>query len=145
MPIDPVERRRASLQRNAHNAARLAFADFHFKVTQGSGLVVFPKGGDFGLSFAERPSVSSGIFLDIDELARTLAIDDADAIGFSCPTVTPMVTEWDLDEHGYYTGAWCAAMVLWPETITVPEDFVFYVDFLFSGIAIKDVDVGVRD
>lgn len=145
MAVDPSERHRAALRRNADNAARLAFADFHFKVDDALGLVAFPKPGDFGLSFAERPAVSGGVFLDIDELARVLELDDGDDIGLQAPTITPMVTEWDRSEAGHYVGAWCAVNVLWPaDVLEAPEGFSFYVDFTFHGIAIKDVDPEVR-
>lgn len=143
MPWDPSERRRAALQRNATNAARLAFADFHFKVTNGNGFYQFPKAGDFGLTFAERPAVSTGVVIDIDALAELEEVEDEDDI--VVPSITGFVVEWDLNERGFYVGAWCGVNVYWPVGAVAPEDYVFYIDYTFHGIAIKDVDPEVRE
>lgn len=128
------EARRAAIERNKENKARLAFASATFEI-DGGGYAEFEDAAEFGLAFLERPYVMTGISIDL-ELA-----DLPD--GTPPPMVTGYVVEWDQNEHGFYTGAYCAAHVDWGVTVP-PEGFTFEIDFTFRGIAMKDVDPEVR-
>lgn len=135
---DGLERRRAEDARNYENRTRLAFADHSFNVS-GAGIIEFPESARFELSFLKRPKVAFGVIMDMDELADQLDVDGTPPM----PLITGYVTDWDQNDKGFYTGAWCGVNVYW--TTPPPEDFEFEIDFTFSGIGIKDIDPEVRD
>jgi hypothetical protein len=128
------EARRAALSRNAENKARMAFSSGTFALS-GEGLAEFEDAIEFGLAYLERPFVMTGITLEWD------LGDFPD--GTLPPHVTGYVFDWEVNEFGHYTGAWCAARIEWGGVV-VPEDFEFEIDFTFKGIAMKDVDPEVR-
>lgn len=128
------EARRASLQRNAENKARMAFASGTFEV-EGNGLAEFEDPIEFGLAFLERPFVSTGVNMDWE----ILDLEE----GTLPPHVTGYVFDWEVNEHGFYTAAWCAAHITWL-TIEYPEGPTCEIDFTFRGIGMKDVDPEVR-
>ena len=127
------EARRAALNRNAENKARMAFASGTF-FCDGEGLAEFEDAIEFGLAFLERPFVFTGVNFDLD----LFDLDD----GFTPPHITAYVVDWEVNEQGFYTAAWCAALVEWGFAPT-PEG-EFEIDFTFRGIAMKDVDPEVR-
>lgn len=136
-----LERRRSEVERHAENTARLALAFARFTTT-GIGAVEFEERVDFGLTFIEKPFLSIGYALDLDELAETLDIDEEDTPPI--PIVSGLVTEWEQDERGFYTGAWVGAAVYFPpSTIPVPAtaSVECEVHYTFQAIAIKDVPV----
>lgn len=139
--VEALERRRAEDARNYENRTRTAHASQTFEV-EGSGVVEIPKVAAFGLTYIERPFVSVGFIIDLDELA--LAYDLNDQAVPPVPIITGFVTDWDLNDRGWYVGAWCGVNIYWT-TGPPPEPFPFQVDFNFRGIGIKDVDPAVRE
>jgi len=172
--LEPGEARRAALARNAENRARLAFVSETYRVTVYQGedsfpttsrlpstmnyddgellypdvtLQRFPDAAEFGLAFVERPFVTTGVVLDVEDFLRSTQVErdeyhDEDPP--VVPVVTGMVTEWDLNEHGFYIGAWCAASCFYPYA-GFQSSLSFQIDFTFHGTAMKDVDPEVRD
>ncbi len=144
MLFDDLERRHAERDRHQENSGRLAqaFAKFH---SVGQGSIEFGRRVDFDLTFIEEPYVTYGAQIDLDELGELLATPVADPPPL--PSASGFVTEWDIDERGFYTGCWCAVSVYFPTTLAVPVDAKvdMFHHFTFTAIAIKDVPVDVRD
>lgn len=138
--MNDLERRRAADARHHENRARLAHAWARFE-TEGVGSAQFEDEIEFGLTFLDRPYVSTGASVDLDALAETLALDEED-LEIPLPTVSAYVVEWSRDERGFYTGCWCAAVVTLPGA-TLPEggQLIIEHNFTFSGVALKDVPV----
>lgn len=133
------ETQRAALDRNKENRARLAFTSHTFNVKTSAaagGLVEFPGCAEFGLAFINIPFLATGVHYDLDEA-------DPDETGALPPQITGFVTDWDQNELGFYTGAYCGVVVAWQGPFT-DDDFTFQVDFTFNGLAMKDVDPDVR-
>lgn len=149
--MDDLEARRRADARHHENKPRLAFAFGEYEST-GIGSEQFTKATEFGATFTERPFVAVGAQIDADSIAEAFDLDpDADV---PLPHVTAYVTEWNRDERGFYTGAWCACTVTFPAEVLVapgdpptaiplPDDLVVKVQhhFTFSGIAMKDVPI----
>ena len=134
-----LEQRRADVERHAENTARIAMAFARFS-TAGIGSIEFEDRVDFGLTFIEKPFLSIGYELDLDELGETLGIDEEDIPPI--PIVTGLVTDWDQDERGFYVGAWVGAVVYFPPgAVTVPGDAQVdcEIHYTFTAIAMKDV------
>ena len=153
MSWDPLEDRRADIERNRENGARLAQAFAKFE-SIGQGVVEFAEVVDFGLTFIEEPYITYGSQLDMDDLGELLDIPGGATPPL--PLVSGYVTEWDQDERGFYVGAWVAARVYFPSQVAVegestmtpvPLDTLVVIDhhFTFTAIAIKDVPLDVRD
>lgn len=156
-PVDSVyslhsndlERRRAADERHRQNKARLAQAYARYQ-TDGTGSEQFEDPVDFGLTFLERPFISVGHILDLDELAEELGLDEEDP-EIPIPLATTYVVEWDRDDNGFYVGAWCAARVSFDTETQAALDPDFRVTIqhhlTFSAIAMKDVppDAARRD
>lgn len=139
---DSSERHRAALERNLENKSRMAFSSHRFDVT-GTGFTEFPDSAQFGLAYVSQPYVAIGYVIDSDEIRRVFSLGDDDPLPI--PAITAAVTDWDLNERGFYVGAWCACNVSWPDTPPPElENFTFQVDFTWRGIGIKDVDPEVR-
>lgn len=126
MAHSPFNDRLAELQRHRENRARLAFA-YHRVVSEGYGTVEFEERVDFGLTFVERPFVSCGFQIEIDD--RETAF----------PTATGYVTDWDTTDRDHYVGCWVAVVVAQPPDATVFPDVKIWHDFTFSAIALKDI------
>ena len=143
MSDQDIETRRAADARHRENRGRLATAHARFETT-GTGSTQFEDSVEFGLTFIERPFVSMGYTIDIDALAEALGIDEEDS-EVPLPQVTSYVVEWDQDERGFFTGAWCAAVVAFAPDVVLPEGFLVAVNhhFTFAATAIKDVPVDV--
>lgn len=139
MTTDDLELRRREDARHAENRARLAMAFAEFDST-GQGTVEFGEVADFGVTFLEKPSVSTGVEIDVDELAELLDLDDEANVPM--PHVTAYVVDWDLDDKGFYVGAYVAATVSFPDpsvSVEVPVALVHH--FTFAGTAIKDIPI----
>lgn len=139
MTTDDLELRRREDSRHAENRARLALAFAEFDST-GQGAVEFGEMADFGVTFLEKPSVSTGVEIDIDALAELLELDDDEDVPL--PHVTSFVTDWDLDDKGFYVGAYVAAAVSFADpliSVEVPVSVVHH--FTFAGVAIKDIPI----
>lgn len=140
---DYLEAARAEQIRHRENSARLAQAFAKFEST-GQGTVEFEERVDFGLTFIEEPYITYGCQLDLDELANLLNTEESGTPVL--PQATGYVTEWDIDERGFYTGAWMAATVYDPTgALSTGVELVVNHHFTFSAIAIKDVPLDVTD
>ena len=137
--MNDLERRRAADARHHENRARLAMAYARFD-SEGSGSMEFEDGVDFGLTFIEQPYVTTGHVIDLDELAEALGLDEG--VTPPIPQVSSYVTEWQIDDRGFYVGAWCAAVV---SDMALPEGVTVSIQhhFTFSAVAIKDVPIDV--
>lgn len=132
-------------RRNAENKARLAqvFADV---TSTGQGTYVFDEVIDFGLTFIERPNISAGWYIDLDDWAEELGIREDDEEPLPLPSCSLFVVRWDQDDRDFYVGAYLAVSVHFPvgmvpfEAMPVIEHHV-----TFSAIAIKDVPPGLDD
>jgi hypothetical protein len=144
MLFDDLERRVAEKEAIQENSARLAVASGRFTST-GQGSVEFEKRVDFGLTFIERPFVSYGTVIDLDELGDLLDVPGGDSVPM--PLVAGFVTSWDQDDRGFYVGAWCGARVYFAPTDLVAYDInpVIEHHFTFQAIALKDVPIDVSD
>lgn len=132
-------RQQATATRNAENRARGA-AVFGSATSQGQGFIEWPDLIEFGLTFVQPPWVSCGHSLDADSIRHDLDLeDDADLPPL---LISGYVTEWERDEHGFWTGAYVGATVHF-DTMAVPADFQVEVIhmFRFEGVAMKDVPV----
>ena len=140
---DPLELHRAELARHRENAARVAMAFARFE-TLGQGTLEFEERIDFGLTYIEEPFVSYGCQLDMDVLASAIGLEDGETPPL--PQSTGYVTDWDIDERGFYTGAWVAAAVF-DGTGLIPPDVDVVIDhhFTFQAIAIKDIPLDLTD
>lgn len=139
-----AEKRLAEKDAIRENSARLASAYAAYRST-GQGSKEFEKRADFGLTFVERPFVAYSAIIDLDELGELLNIDEKDDIPM--PLVSGMVTEWDVDERGFYIGAWVGCRVHFPPEDGVPLDAKVRVEhhFTWQAIAMKDIPLDVRD
>ena len=138
-----LERHRAELARHRENSARLAVAFARF-TTVGQGTIEFEERVDFGLTFIEEPYITYGCQLELDELADRLeATEDTTP---TLPQATGFVTEWDIDDRGFYLGAWVAATVYDP-TGGITSDIEVTIDhhFTFQAIGMKDIPLDVTD
>ena len=145
-----LERRRSEVERHRENSGRRANVYQRFK-TVGQGSFEFKKRVDFKLIFIEKPFMAYGSYVDRDELANLLEIDDDDTYP-SFPLTSGHVTEWDMDENDNYVGAWVGVRVYFPTVVAegeipVPVDALPEVihDFTFAARAIKDIPLDVRD
>lgn len=140
MPISPVNQRLADAARHAENKGRLAFASHRVR-TDGQGTVEFEDTVSFGLTFVERPFISTGFQIDMDQAREALDVPDNDDIFL--PQVTGYVTEWDKTERDHYVGCWVAVSVTYPPSeladYAVDAQVGIWTDFTFSAIAIKDI------
>lgn len=138
-----LERRRADLQRHQENSARLAQSFALFETT-GQGAIEFPKRVNFDLTFVERPYLTYASEIDLEALGDLLELGEGPTPPL--PSVSGFVTEWDVDARGFYTGCWCAAGVYFHD-ITVPVDAAVHMmhHFTFTGMAMKDIPLDVRD
>lgn len=142
--FDDLESRTADREAIKENTARLASAYSHYRST-GQGSIEFARRTDFGLTFIEKPFVSYCAVVDLDDLAELLDIDGGEDTPM--PLVSGMVTEFDIDERGFYIGAWTGARVYFPITDGVALDAAVKVEhhFTFQAVAIKDVPLDVLD
>jgi hypothetical protein len=136
------EYHRQELDRHKENAARLAFAYGDF-VSTGQGSVENEKRIDFGLTFIEKPYVTYGAELDLEDLDDQLGKESEDNGMPALPVTQGYVTEWDRDDRDFYIGCWVAARVYFPPIPAVDTDVMVRVThhFSFSAIAMKDVPV----
>ena len=142
--FDDLEVRNADREAIKENTARLASAYSGYE-SNGQGAIEFERRTDFGLTFIERPFVSYAAIIDLDALGDVLNIDGG--LVTPMPLVSGFVTEFDIDDRGFYVGAWVGARVYFPTTDAVPLDAVVTVEhhFTFQAIAIKDVPLDMRD
>lgn len=140
--FEELERRRGEIERHRENSARLAQVFQRFETT-GQGSVEFEERVDFGLTFIEEPYMNYGAQVDIEALQDLLGL--APEVQPSLPLSSGMVTAWDQDDRDFYTGAWVAVTVFFPD-ILVPPDTPVYMShhFTFTAIAMKDVPVDLR-
>ena len=138
-----LESQRAEQVRHRENSARLAMAFAKFE-SQGQGTVEFEERVDFGLTFIQEPYITYGCQIDLDEFAELIGVAESDTPVL--PQSTGYVTEWDIDDRGFYTGAWMAATVFDP-TGVLPTGVEMLVNhhFTFTAVAIKDVPLDVTD
>lgn len=107
--FDDLETRRAEIERHRENSARLAKTYARFRTT-GQGTIQIDRRVDFGLTFIEKPYLTTGCEVNLDEYSELLNIDDSDPVP-PLPMSTVYVTDWDQDDRGYYTGCWVAISV----------------------------------
>lgn len=120
-------------ERTRENSARLAKVFSRFRTT-GQGSVVFERRCDFGLTFIEEPFMSYGSMVDEDELADKLDMDSGANDQTPLPMCSGSVLEWDVDERGFYIGAWVGARVYFPKEITFVIDPVTEAQVAYSSI-----------
>ena len=139
-----LEDRRGEVARHRENSARLAQAFARFETT-GQGTIEFERRVDFGLTFTEEPYITYGSQIDMDELAELLGVGINDTP--QLPLASGYITDWDVDERGFYLGCWCAVSVYYPSQTNVPADTKIHMQhhFTFTAIGMKDVPVDVRD
>jgi len=138
---DDLEYRRQEADRHRENSARLAQAVAVF-VSTGQGTTQYAKRINFGLTFIEKPVITYGSQVDMDDLEDLIGTDtESDADDTPLPVCTGFVTQWDRDERGFYTGCWIAARVYYPDTDYVSGDVMPVIEhhFMFSAVAIKDI------
>lgn len=142
--LDDLDARRERQLNDKENSARLAHAFSSF-TTNGQGTIQYEHRVDFGLTFVEEPAVSYGSYVDIDELAELLGIEDSDDA--KLPLVSGFVSAWDQDERDFFTGCWVSVRVWFPPEDAVPFDAAPAVDhhFTFAAVGMKDVPVDVED
>lgn len=142
--IDAVENRRAEVARNRENRARLAQSYVVYTST-GQGSLRFRRPFSFGLTFVEEPRMSYGCVIDIDELGDKLDVEGGEVP--TLPHSTGYVVDWDVDNRGFYVGASLAVRVTFPVEDLVPVTLKVDIrhHFTFSGVAMKDVPVDVKD
>jgi hypothetical protein len=145
--FDELERRRGEVERHKENTARLA-QEFHKFDTAGQGSMEFADSAKFDITFVEEPYVTFASAIDLDAWAELLGIEDPNVTP-PMPVVSGFVTEWDQDHRDFYVGAWLGVSVYFPAvgTITVPAEAMpeLVHHFTFTGIALKDVPLDVRD
>lgn len=149
--VDALEAHRGKVEQTRENTARLAQAFASYETT-GDGEIILNEPYLFGCTFIERPTTSYGFALN--EAANAAGID----VQFGkLPQASGGVREWVKDGRGYYTGCYVFFSVRTQAiTRTTPVDpdedpapvvdptaatpnYVIDHDFMFSGIAIKDV------
>lgn len=135
--IDPLTQHLAEQERHRENRGRLAFSSARAQ-SKGAGVFEFEERHDFGTVFVERPIVSYGAELDIDEIRRGLGVGD-DAL-FELPQSTGYVVDWDRTEKGHYAGAWVAVSVRYPDDYTTAELMIqIFHSWMFAAIGIKEL------
>lgn len=149
--LDDLDRRRERVAQDNENSARLAEAYGRFR-SVGIGSFHFERRVGFDLTFTEKPFMSYGAHVDIEELQdlirRAGGQDDMDTV--MLPLCSGYVVEWDQDERDFYTGAWVAARVWFPQEAqiiegppvwNVPENLKVEVEhmFTFAAIGMKDI------
>lgn len=143
--FDDLEYRRSETARHRENSARLA-QEYHKFWSTGSGFMEFEDAAEFDITFIEEPYMHYGCQVDIDELADALNVEPGDTPPL--PTCTGFVTDWDLDDRGFYLGAFLAVSVTWPtvSTVTIPPDLTVRIKhhFTFTAVGIKDVPIDIR-
>jgi len=139
-----MERFRAENERQRENSARAAFAYAEYN-SVGQGPFEFEKRADFGLTFVTEPIVAYGATIDLDALSDMLNVDPG--ITPPIPLISGMVTEWDQDDKGFWTGAWVAVRVHFPPTDLVDPALQIRCGhhFTFSAVAMKDIPLDQMD
>jgi hypothetical protein len=141
-----LERRRAEVDRHRENAARLAHEYHRYKST-GQGTIEFETACKFDITFIEQPYMAYGSFCDLDELGELLGNVPGDTPPL--PVCGGFVTDWEVDDRGFYTAAHVAVSVYFPPLVglVVPVDAqpVVKHHFTFSAVGFKDVPVDLRD
>lgn len=125
------ELRRAERHRHEQNAARHALS-FHAYHSTGGGELEFSDPVEFGMTFAQRPFITYGYFIDSDDLVEG-----------QFPACTGFVTAWDFDADGLYIGAWCGVVIRGGEFLEPPYEIEHH--FTFQGIALKDLPLDRGD
>ncbi len=138
--VDELEERQRYKDRVSENSARVAVAWATFD-TVGQGSVYFDEKIDFDVTFIEQPMVAYGGTIDADELSNMQALDAGDA-GI-LPVCCGFVTDWDTDTRGYYTGAWVAVRVYFPDGVAIDAEVEMTHNFTFTAVALKDVPTAV--
>lgn len=138
-----LERRTAEIDRHRENSARLA-TEYHKLESTGQGSLEYPDYLAFDITFVEEPYITYGCQIDLDELGELQLTDPTDpTITPELPQATGFVTQWDQDDRDFYTGAWVAVAVNYPSGAIWDVHMMHH--FTFTGIAMKDVPLDVRD
>jgi hypothetical protein len=141
-----MERFRAENERQRENSARLAsaYADY---LSDGQGSIEFGRRARFGVTFVDQPFVSYCAAVDLDALSEQLGLDPKDDAPI--PVVSGVVTDWDQDDRGFWTGAWVGVNVYFPPTSAVVVGVDINVRchhfFTFTAVAIKDIPLDLID
>lgn len=164
--IDDLESRRVEAERHKDNSARPAASYARFTTT-GQGTIEHPDRIKFDLTFIEEPVMAYGNFVDIDKMHELQVTRNP-----ILPVCTGYVTEWDVNDRGFYTGCWIAVRVYFgyedfgiPITTVDPTqadvntalnetrkaavekmnqaEIQHY--FTFQGVGIKDIPLDVTD
>lgn len=134
MPLlDDLDHRREIANRHRENAGRLAQSYASFETT-GTGTFEYEKRIKFGVLFVEKPHPSWCGELDTDALQDVLG-------SVVLPLAGGVITDWDTDEHGLYSGCWAAVRVDFPVTDMIDPSVAVVMThhFTFSGVALKDI------
>lgn len=134
---DPQTQAKMERSRNAENKGRRAGVYAKYSTT-GQGVVEFAARVDFGLTYVEEPFMAYGAKVDMDDVRDALGLDD-DQSPSALPISSGLVTDWDLDERGHYTGAWVAVTVYYPPSLpaSAPIDMEHF--FSFEAVALKNI------
>lgn len=136
-PFEQIINKQREEARNQENSARLAHS-FGTFVTSGWGEFIPEDKVEFEAPYLYRPSVTVGSSLDGE--------DDAENVRLTrLPRCGGTVIKWDQTARGLYTGAWVAIWVedrspfIEPSDPDPNPDYTIVHDFVFLGIAIKDL------
>lgn len=142
--LEDLERQRAEVDRHRENSARLA-QEFHKFESNGQGFIEFEDVCPFEITMIEEPFVTYAAAIDLDVLGELLELEAGEPPPI--PLTTGIVTAWDQDDRGFYTGAWVGVRVYFPSGDAVAADLDVAVQhyFTFTAIGIKDVPLDVRD
>lgn len=137
-PWHDQDNRRQRQNQIGENSARQANAWATF-LTTGWGEVEFPDCYEFDLTFAERPFVSHSYVV----LSNDLTDEDEILVPTRYPRAYGGVYGWKQNSHGFYTGAWCFAIVdtqsPYIATVEVDPNYTIQHHYTFMGLGIKDL------
>lgn len=137
MAYDELQRRQDALARNRENHGRMASASTEFYTT-GVGTYEAEEPVDFGLIFVEKPRPHYCTEIDTTALRELMDIDEGDPVDL--PNCSGAVLDWDIDDNGYYVGAWCA-MTISSAYLAVDVDLASLIEvthhFDFHGTGLK--------
>lgn len=125
---------RASIDRTKENSARLATAHTMYSST-GWGEFIFPDQFVFGTRFVSMPFMAYGFSMDDT---------GPDIVDTRFPRANGFVYRWQLDNKGFYVGAYLAVTVfdqspLISTTVGTHPNYVLDHHYSFFGIAMKMV------
>lgn len=141
-PFGDLEQRRARLEAQKENTARLA-KSYATWTTKGIGEIIVPKAFAFDVTFVEEPAFTSGMAL----------AEDQDLVKLHFPRAHAGVYDWvtipsPSGEKDYYKGAFIFFVVdtIGPGQITGTEpQYEINHHLVWEGLALKDLPAHLLD